>query len=209
MKIIDISPTISKDLAVWPNDTPFKRSVILDTNTGNNITLSSIETTLHLGAHTDAPNHYAKNALDIAEQPLDYYIGLCQVISVSIGRGERVTPKHITKEIKATRVLFNTNTFPNPNEWNSDFAALSAELIDHLAGLGVILVGLDTPSIDLQDDQLLESHTAVFKHRLAILEGIVLKDVPDGLYELISLPLKIANADASPVRAILRTLNEI
>ena len=71
----------------------------------------------------------------------------------------------------------------------------------------VKLVGIDTPSIDPANDQELESHLAVHKNNMAILEGIVLDKTPEGLYELIALPLKIEGADATPVRAILRKLD--
>jgi arylformamidase len=72
-----------------------------------------------------------------------------------------------------------------------------------LSSKNVILVGIDTPSIDPSEDQVLESHHAVYENNMAILEGIVLDDVNEGIYQLIALPLKIAGADASPVRAVL------
>src|SRR5690606_17294421 len=105
--------------------------------------------------------------------------------------------------IQAPRVLFKTGTFPNPDIWNSDFMALSAEVIEALASKGVRLVGIDTPSIDPAEDKDLESHQAVAKNDMAILEGIVLEKVSAGIYQLIALPLPIKNADATPVRAIL------
>jgi arylformamidase len=104
------------------------------------------------------------------------------------------------------RVLFATGTYPHPEKWNSDFAALSVELIDFLHGRGVITLGIDTPSIDLFDSKDLPAHKAMLRHDMAILEGVVLKDVPEGTYELIALPLPLVGFDASPVRAVLRTL---
>jgi arylformamidase len=68
------------------------------------------------------------------------------------------------------------------------------------------LVGTDAPSLDPQETKTLDAHHAVRRHGLAILEGLVLDGVPAGTYELIALPLKIAGADASPVRAVLRAL---
>jgi arylformamidase len=208
-KIYDISPEISQDIAVWPSDTPFKHQVIMDTLKNDHITLSSVTSTLHLGAHTDAPNHYYKSDLGISDVDLNSYIGNCQLIEVKLPKYSRIKVKDIENTIiKAERVIFKTKSFPDPNKWNNDFVALSAELIEHLAKKNVKLVGIDTPSIDLFDDKELESHKAVYKHQLSILEGIILDKVPEGLYELIALPLKIKNADASPVRAILRDLDE-
>ena len=203
LKIFDISPEISAELAVFPGDTPFSRSELMSTKNGQHLTLSSINTTVHLGAHTDAPNHYHKDGCDIASRELDYYIGECQVIEVNLKSNERVLPKHFKDEITARRVLFKTNSFPDPNNWNKNFNALSQELITYLAKHEVKLVGIDTPSVDLAEDKDLESHLAIYKNNMAILEGIVLNDIIPGIYKLIATPLKIKNADASPVRAVL------
>jgi arylformamidase len=103
-------------------------------------------------------------------------------------------------------VLLVTGTFPDPRHWNEDFAALEPDLVDALHALGVRLVGIDTPSVDLFSSKDLPAHKRFLAHDMAILEGLVLKDVPQGLYELIALPLKLEGFDASPVRAVLRTL---
>ena len=200
----DISPELSPDLAVFPGDTPFERRVAVNFDHGANYLVSSIHGSVHLGAHVDAPNHYARGAEGIDQRSLNYYLGDCQVISVDLPRGSRILPEHLElKPIRAARVLFKTGSFPNPNRWNGDFNALSPELVRMLSDRGVILVGIDTPSIDPADDKLLETHQIVHEKNLAVLEGIVLQGVPDGIYQLIALPLKIRDADASPVRAIL------
>src|SRR5579872_4039410 len=78
--IYDITPMIESDIAVWPGDLKFKRIIRCDMESGNNITLSGIESTVHLGAHADAPNHFCKQGKSIGECDLDPYVGLCQVI---------------------------------------------------------------------------------------------------------------------------------
>jgi len=202
-RLIDISPLIHPGVAVWPGDVAFSRSVALDIAQGDNLTLSSITTTVHVGAHTDAPNHYGRGAPDMAGRDLDRYYGPCQVIAVDVGRGERIRPEHLDGPVLAPRVLFRTGTFPDPDAFNHDFASLSPELVDHLADRGVVLVGLDTPSVDLFDDKVLLSHNALLRRDLGVLEGVVLDHVVPGLYTLIALPLKLAGCDASPVRAVL------
>lgn len=203
-QIIEISPIISSQLAVFPGDTPFSEEFVLDMHKGDNLTLSYFKMSAHAGAHTDAPNHYSRDGESMEARSLEFYMGTAQVIEVDLSRNERIRVKDIAHaKIQAPRVLFKTKTFPDPNVWNHDFVSLSAELVEHLAEHGVRLVGIDTPSIDVADDQALESHNAVNKNDMAILEGIVLDNVEEGLYELIALPLRIAGADASPVRAIL------
>ncbi len=204
--IIDISPEISHNLAVFPGDTPFSQKVLSDCQKGDGFGLSSFTTTPHLGAHTDAPNHYSASGVGISDRSLDYYYGPCQVISVDLPRGQRIKPHHIEKvAITAQRILFRTNSFPNPYKWNDDFNSLSPELIEFLHQMRVILVGIDTPSIDLAKDKVLKTHHKVHEKNMAILEGIVLTNVSDGHYTLVALPLKMKGLDASPVRAVLIT----
>jgi arylformamidase len=193
-------------MAVFPGDTPFSEEFLMSTDQGQHLTLSKITTTVHLGAHTDAPNHYAARSESIETRSLEFYLGKCQVIEVSIARGERIRVADLQdKKIQAPRILFKTKSFPNPYHWNDDFNSLSAELVNYLHEKKVMTVGIDTPSIDPAPDKTLESHLAVHKNDMAILEGIVLDHVREGIYELIALPLKIEGADATPVRAILRT----
>ncbi len=207
-RLLDISPVLSARIAVWPGDTHYLRTVNAAIADGANIDLSHVTTTVHVGAHTDAPSHYVADGRAIHERPLELYYGPCEVIAVSVGRRERITPAHLP-DLGALppRVLFRTGTFPDPDQFNEDFAALSPELVEHLAARGVRLVGIDTPSIDLCADAELLSHKAVARNDLAILEGIVLSHVPPGSYTLIALPLPLEGADASPVRAVLVPLD--
>jgi arylformamidase len=202
--IYDISPPISERLAVWPGDTPPSREVLLDMHRGDNITLATLRATVHLGAHADAPSHYGKETPAIHERSLDYYVGPCQVLHVAVPRGARVTPEMLLQPIRAERILFATGTFPDPERFNTDFAALSPELVERLHEQGVKLIGIDTPSVDPFDSKDLPSHRMFLRHDMAILEGLVLRDVPEGIYELVALPLRLVGFDASPVRAILR-----
>jgi arylformamidase len=224
--IYDITPAITPKLAVWPGDTPLSREVLMDMARGDNITLSTLRSTVHLGAHADGPNHYGKDAPAINERSLDYYLGPCQVIRVEVARATRITVgmlPDLIRQVPAVdgnnlptrsesafhlppRVLFASGTYPKPESWTSDFAALSVELINFLHERGVITVGIDTPSVDLFESKDLPAHKASLQNDMAILEGLVLKDVPEGIYELIALPLPLVGFDASPVRAILRTL---
>jgi arylformamidase len=214
--IYDISPRITSKLAVWPGDTAPSREVLMDMARGDNITLSTLRATVHLGAHADGPNHYGKDAPAIDERSLDYYLGPCQVIPVDVPRATRITASMLPSAIQASRsesaihlpkrILFATGTYPDLENWNADFAALSVELIDFLHERGVITVGIDTPSVDLFESKDLPAHKAMLKHNMSILEGLVLKDVPEGTYELIALPLPLVGFDASPVRAVLRTI---
>lgn len=204
--IYDLSPPIVPSLAVWPGDNPPTREVLLDIARGANITLSTLRATVHLGSHADAPSHYGLDAPAIDRRDPNIYMGKCRVIRVDATRNTRIGRGDLRGPIDAPRILLRTGTFPDPSIINEDFAALEPSLVDALAAEGVILVGLDTPSVDLFDSKDLPTHKAFLRNDMSILEGLRLDDVPEGLYELIALPLKLVGFDASPVRAILREL---
>ncbi len=203
-RLIDISPVVSPRIAVFPGDTPFSRDVLMSFAEGAHLDLSTIRTTVHVGAHVDAPSHYQAGGVSIEARDLARYYGPCQVVSVVGVRGRCITRNDVSVPIVAPRVLFRTGSFPDPNTWNDDFAALDPTLIAWLHDAhGVQLVGIDTPSIDPATSQELPSHGCIAARDMAILEGIVLDGVAPGVYTLIALPLKLADADASPVRAVL------
>ena len=206
MALIDISPLVDMSINVWPGDTPYTHKRNLDIADGAGYTLSEIRTTVHVGAHADAPNHYVRDGEDIATRKLDYYVGACVVIDVAGVGGRRIVPRDVaSKRITAPRVLFRTGTFPDHRRWNIDFASLSPEIVEFLHHCGVILIGIDTPSVDPFESKDLEAHNALARFDMANLEGLVLDGVVEGEYELIALPLRLHGADASPVRAVLRT----
>jgi len=209
MKYFEISPLISERLAVFPGDQKFRRDLSLDFKTGAHLQLSSIQTTLHLGAHADSSGHYHMDGEGIDKRSLHPFFGKAQVIDIELAgssqnlKERRIYPQDLKVEIRAPRVLLKTNSFPDPNFWQSDFISLSPEVVDFMAARGVSLIGIDTPSVDPETSKALESHQALFKNNISVLEGLVLNAVPAGIYQLVALPLAIADADASPVRAIL------
>ena len=202
-QLIDISPPLSPRLAVWPEDTPFERVIQRSFEAGDSIDLSSIHTTVHAGAHADAPSHYQAGGESIDRRSLDLYYGPCQVIRIAAPPGSRILPEQLDRPIAAPRVLLRTDTFVDRERFDPSFAALSPELMACLAEEGVVLVGIDTPSVDPFEDEELAAHSEAARQDLALLEGLDLVGVDPGLYTLIALPLRIEGADGSPVRAAL------
>lgn len=213
-RIHDISPRVTSDLAVFPGDTPLTREVLLDTRKGDNLTLSTLHATVHLGAHADGPNHYGplpdgSEAPPIDERPLDMYLGECAVLHARVSRATALrvgTGDLDLPDDPPPRVLIRTGTYPDPAVFNQDFAGLEPALIEALHDRGVRTIGIDTPSVDPPSSEALEAHKVFLRLDMAILEGLVLNEVPEGRYELIALPLRLVGFDASPVRAVLRTM---
>lgn len=205
--IYDISPPLTPKTAVFPGDTPLSRKVLLDMKRGDNLTLSTLHATVHLGAHADGANHYGKDAPAIDAMPLDHFLGRCQVVECAPTNAPRIEPKDLLAPVDAHRVLFKTGSWPDTEIFNADYKALSVELVNHCAARGVRTLGIDTPSVDTADSKDLPAHHAILSYEIAILEGLNLSAVPPGSYELIALPLKLVGFDASPVRAILRSMD--
>lgn len=204
--IWDITPLVTKDFPLWPPCEPFQRNVACDINLGDPVTSSSITATVHLGAHADAPSHYAKEGRTIDECDLHHYLGLCQVIRPKVKHSEPITKKTVDQTILAPRVLFATSTFDYTQPFSEEFAAFDPDFFEFMAKNKIITVGIDGPSVDLYKAQTLPCHQLAYKYDIALLENLDLDKVPEGLYELIALPLKIKGFDASPVRAILRSI---
>lgn len=202
--LYDVSPTIRLDTPVWPGDTPFSSRLAWSMSEGATVNVSAVTTTTHLGSHVDAPFHTEPRGDAVADLGLDPFLGPCRVVKVP--PAPLIEPRHVAglEPDGPPRVLFKTESVRDRRTFPERFTALSPELAALLAERRMLLVGLDTPSVDPFDSKTLDAHHALARGGVAILEGLVLDGVPEGLYELIALPLKLAGLDASPVRAVLK-----
>lgn len=206
-QIWDISPSIHPAAPVFPGDTPYSQEWVANIGPGCPVNVSAIHLSPHVGAHADAPLHYDPQGAAIGMVDLDAFLGPCRVIH-AIGCGPLIEWPHIEHAINASlpqRVLVRTYQ-KAPTGWDPDLAAYAPATVQKLADLGVQLIGIDTASIDTASSKTLDSHMVIRQRNLRVLENLVLDEVAEGDYELIALPLKLTEADASPVRAILRAL---
>jgi arylformamidase len=206
-RLWDISQTLRPGLPVWPGDTAFSHRARWVLGEDSPVNVGSFETTVHAGAHADAPLHYHAGGASAADVGLDAYIGRCRLVDAR-GCGAAISLAFVEEALPAPpeRVLFRTFArFPH-HAWPPAFTAVDAGAIAFLADNGVRLIGIDSPSLDPQDSKTMDAHLAVLAADMRVLEGLVLDDPPAGDYELIALPLKLAALDASPVRAVLREL---
>ena len=205
-RLWDISPPLHAATPPFPGDTAYSQQWAANIGPGCPVNVSAITLSPHLGAHADAPLHYADGGEAIGVVDLRAYLGPCRVIH-AIGAGALVRPEHLAHAAQGLppRVLVRT-THQAPTRWTDDFSAFAPDSIDWLAERGVRLVGIDSQSVDPAASKDLPSHHRLLALDLRVLENLVLDDVPAGDYELIALPLKLTTADASPVRAVLREL---
>ena len=206
-QIWDISPPVHEGAPVFPGDTPYRQRWAASIGPGCPVNVSEITLSPHVGAHADAPLHYAPDGTTIGNVDLTPFLGPCRVIH-AISRGPLVEWSHIEHAVAdlPPRVLVRTYQRAPVERWDGALAAYAPATIERLAALGVTLVGIDTASIDPADSKTLDSHQVIRRMNVRVLENLVLDDVPEGDYELIALPLKLVSADASPVRAVLREL---
>ncbi|PPE65469.1 arylformamidase [Caldimonas caldifontis] len=206
-RLWDISPPLHTRSPVFPGDTPYSQVWGATIGPGCPVNVSQITTSPHAGAHADAPLHYAQGAPTIGEVDLAPFLGPCRVIH-AIDVGALVRPEHLAhaQADLPPRVLVRTCTQAVVDRWVDDFSAFAPETLEWLADRGVRLVGIDTASVDPAASKTLDAHQVLRRRDLRVLENLVLDEVPEGDYELIALPLKLMEADASPVRAVLREL---
>ncbi len=206
-RLWDISPPVQEGSPVFPGDTPYRQRWAASIAPGCPVNVSELTLSPHVGAHADAPLHYDAQGEPIGTVDLAPYLGPCRVIH-AIGRGPLIEWDHIAHACESLpqRVLVRTYDKMPIDLWDPHLAAYAPQTIERLAALGVLLVGIDTASIDPAASKPLPSHQAIRRLGLRVLENLVLDDVPEGDYELIALPLKLVTADASPVRAVLREL---
>jgi arylformamidase len=207
-RLWDISAPVHAGSPVFPGDTPYTQQWCATIGPGCPVNVSAITMSPHVGSHADAPLHYDPEGATIGDVSLDAFIGPCRVIH-AIGRGPLVEWAHIAHAITSRlppRVLVRTYAAMPVDRWDGQLAAYAPSTVERLAAMGVKLIGIDTASIDPADSKTLDSHQAIRRRGLRVLENLVLDEVPEGDYELIALPLRLVSADASPVRAVLREL---
>jgi arylformamidase len=203
LKIIDVSQPLSTAIAVWPGDQRFELSWTLRQDRGDSVNVAALTMSAHTGTHVDAGYHVLANGVRAAELRLVQFIGPAVVVdAVGLSQlDERVLDRFDVEQAK--RVLFRTRSSVDPTEFPLDFLAPSVGLARRLVEAGVQLIGSDAPSMDAHDSKTLDAHRVLLEGGTAILENLVLTDVAPGRYTLIALPLKLTEADGSPVRAVL------
>jgi arylformamidase len=205
MRILDISVTLSPDLPVYPGDPPVDMAPWTRMTDGDSANVSRVTLCTHSGTHIDVPRHFSDQGEPVDVIPLEVMVGDALVLEIA---GAKVIGRKELERLPVRghkRLLLKTdNSGPwEGTEFNHDFVALSVDGAEYLVELGVKLVGIDYLSIEaVEGDGTV--HKLLLNERIVILEGINLAGVMPGEYELICLPLKIADADGAPVRAILR-----
>jgi arylformamidase len=204
--LYDVTQPVSTALAGWPGDAAYRFEWSCTKAGGASVNVGQMSCSIHTGTHVDAPYHFDDQGATTESLPLDAYLGPARVVDVAdrplIRRSDLATI-----DLKGTpRLLLRTRAWRDHSKFPEAIPVLDSDVPDWLAERGVVLLGLDVPSVDVLDSKTLPVHHALGRHGIAILESLDLSAVPEGIYELIALPLKLTGADGSPVRAVLRTI---
>jgi arylformamidase len=212
MSMIDISCNVDKSIAVWPGSIHFSAEWFKSIDHGDACNESRISLGSHTGTHFDAPLHFCRDGKTIVELPLESFVAKTQVIEIR-GRmsldAEDFMHAGIARD--TTHLLVKTDNsherrIYSYKEFQPDFRALSDSGAQYLADLGLTLVGWDYLSVQPYKKES-NVHTILLSREMLILEGLLLHDVEPGFYTLTALPLKITEAEGTPTRAVLQTLD--
>ena len=206
--LIDASRPVRTGTPVWPGDAPCCTCWTMTIAEGSSVNVSELRMSAHTGTHADGPFHVSDTGPRIGFAPIEAYVGRAVVADA---RGRAMLDEDVVRGVLAVhprpeRVLFRTGAWTSDDVFPTEFAAFTPGAARLLAEAGVRLVGTDAPSMDPFTSKELAAHHVFGAAEVAILENLALDHVPDGVYELMALPLRLEEADASPVRAVLRPL---
>lgn len=204
MRIYDISLTLSNKLPVYPGDPPVRIEPLMRLELGESANVSAISMSCHSGTHIDVPYHYFEGGLPVDQLPLSFLMGKAVVVEIA---GVKAIGREQLKRLPVKgeeRVLLKTDNSSAGagGIYSSEAAHLTEDGAAFLLEAGTKLVGIDSLSIEHYDGKG-RVHRLLLRNDAVIIEGLRLDEVEPGHYELICLPLKIADGDGAPVRAVL------
>jgi arylformamidase len=204
-RLYDLSRPLTATTACWPGDVPFSFRLGWRIREGASVNVGAVETSVHTATHCDAPYHYDDAGATADKLPLNTFIGPTWIADVRECHRwrDRLTDLDFAD---TPRVLFRTGGWPDTAHFPDRVPVMEPDLPDWLGERGVVLVGVDLPSVDPLDSKTLDIHHALGRRGIVIVEGLWLEEVPEGRCELIALPLRIAGADGSPLRAVARLI---
>ncbi len=189
MKIYDISQEVFS-CGVYPGDPAPERQIRSSTAAGDLYNLTSFSMCAHNGTHVDAPFHFLPEGKTIDRMDLDVFVGDCFVARHEGDVKAADARAILESSCGAARILI------------AGAATVTAEAAEIFAAGGICLLGNESQSVGPEDAPM-AVHKILLNQGIALLEGIVLKDVPEGHYFLSAAPLNLAGADGAPCRAYL------
>lgn len=208
---IDVSIPITDGMVHWEGDPGVELGYFASHATGAPCNVSKITMSVHTGTHMDGPIHFMKGGRGLEELPLDAVIGPCRVLELQSQGAVSVEDLKSHNLKKGERILLKTSnstkSWAMQPKFDKDFVYISKEAAKFIADAGVRTIGVDYLSVGGFYKDGVETHHALLGPEVWIIEGLDLSKIKPGNYDLICLPIKIANrADGAPARALLRPI---
>lgn len=207
MKIYDVTLSLYDGMPGYPGDPPFRRRVAAAIGEGGSSEVGLIETGAHAGTHVDAPAHMIRGGARLDDIPLAALLGPASVFDLRRIEGH-IEARHL-KRLRwrgVKRALFrtrNSDGHAKSRRFDPSFVALTGDAAEFLAGRGLLLVGVDGPSVDRFKSGNHPAHMPLLCAGVVVVEGLNLAGVPVGRYNLFCGPMKIAGGEGAPARVIL------
>lgn len=211
MKIYDVTVAISERIPIYEGDPRVAIKSVKDFSSGDQVNVSHLCLGAHTGTHVDAPNHFIDGTRRVEDLEIEKLIGACRVIEID-DNVIAVGPEHLTDLDGVDRLLLktrNSNFWSTPDDgFRTDFTHLTESAAKMVVDAGIKLIGIDYLSIEAPGAVGHPVHVTLLEKEVVILEGLDLREIVPGDYELICLPLKYSGGtgDGAPARTILRTL---
>jgi len=206
MKLIDVSVPLDSNSPTYPGNTPFQLEAIKRLARGDSSNVSSVHMSVHGGTHVDAPRHFFDAGGGVESLPLEMLCGRARVIELTTRRGvtvEDLAAFDLKEDIRLLIKTHNSRLWGSP-EFHQDFIGLTGPAAQFLVEHGVKVVGVDYLSVEEFKKPGAPAHHALLGAGTIVIEGLNLRDVEPGSYEMFCLPLAIVGSDGAPARVVLR-----
>jgi arylformamidase len=206
MKLIDVSVPLDATLPTYPHNTPFSLEPIKRLASGDSSNVSTLHMSAHCGTHVDAPRHFFDNGPGTEALPLDLLMGRVRVIQVTSRTGvaaEDLADQDFSEDVRILIKTRNSLLWGTP-EFRPDYIGVTESGARHLVAHGIKLVGVDYLSVEAFKTPGAPAHRVLLGAGAIVIEGLNLRDVEPGIYDLCCLPLRIVGSDGAPARVVLR-----
>lgn len=211
MRILDVTVPISSATPIYKGDPGVEITSFKAIADGSSANVSAVSMGVHTATHVDAPNHFIDGARRVHELDPEKLVGPCRVIVIPEDV-IAIEPEHVGDIAGVERILFksrNSEFWATPEDgFRTDFTYITPATAKMLVDNGVVLVGIDYLSIEKSGSPGHPVHITLLEKEVVILEGVDLRKVPGGNYEIICAPLKYdgGNGDGAPARTFLREI---
>ena len=206
MKLIDVSVPLDASLPTYPGNTPFSLEAMKRVAKGDSSNVSTLHLSAHTGTHVDAPRHYFDEGPGVEALPLELLIGRARVVEIVTRKGigaDELADLDLSEDVRVLFKTSNSRMWASP-EFQKDYVGVTQSGAERLVSRGVKVVGVDYLSVEEFRKPGAPAHHALLGAGTIVIEGLNLRDVEPGIYEMFCLPLRIVGADGAPARVVLR-----